>query len=165
MTAVLNGWPQRNEVVKGTVVRIAPFGLFLDIDGREGLVRLPEITHRRCADPSEAADVGDEVVGVVTDVDLEREQVSVSLKRLLPDPLHTFARRAFGRTLPGRVEKTTRVGALIEMEVGGDGGTDDDGIVGLLPGAESAGLQVGDLVDVEVAAIDIEARKVRLRRP
>lgn len=161
--AVLNGWPQRNEVVKGTVVRIAPFGLFLDIDGREGLVRIPEVTHRRIGHPSEAADVGDEVVGVVTDVDLEREQVSVSLKRLLPDPLHTFARRAFGRTLSGRVEKTTRVGALIAMDVGGDGAT-DDGIVGLLPGAESVGVQVGDLVDVVVAAIDIADRRVRLRR-
>ncbi|MDA2809197.1 S1 RNA-binding domain-containing protein [Nocardiopsis sp. RSe5-2] len=164
VTAVLNGWPLRNEVVKGTVVRIVPFGLFLDIDGREGLVRIPEVSHRPIGHPSEAAAVGDEVVGVVTDVDLEREQVSVSLKRLLPDPLHAFARRAIGRTLPGRVDRTTRVGAFVEMDADGDGGTDGDGIVGLLPGAESVDLQVGDLVEVEVASIDIEARRVRLRR-
>ncbi|WP_329787003.1 S1 RNA-binding domain-containing protein [Lentzea sp. DG1S-22] len=80
----------RNMVVEGDVSAILPFGVFVALDGAPGpvaaLVRIPQISWERIDHPGDVLAVGDRVRALVLHVDLEREQVSLSIRALLPEP-------------------------------------------------------------------------------
>jgi len=67
--------------VKGKVVRLQPFGAFVEISpGVEGLVHISELgAGRRINHPKEAVSVGQEVEATVLGVDAERRRLSLSL--------------------------------------------------------------------------------------
>jgi len=67
--------------VKGKVVRLQPFGAFVEIaPGVEGLVHISELgAGRRINHPKEAVSVGQEVEATVLGVDAERRRLSLSL--------------------------------------------------------------------------------------
>lgn len=52
-------------VVKGTVVSVKDYGVFLDLGGVEGMIHISELTHNRSARPSDIVKVGDEIEGKV----------------------------------------------------------------------------------------------------
>ena len=74
------------EVRHGIVRSIVDFGAFVDLGGVDGLVHVSELAHHHVAHPSDVLSVGDELDVYVLDVDQERERVSLSRKRMLPDP-------------------------------------------------------------------------------
>ncbi|MEU2629774.1 S1 RNA-binding domain-containing protein [Kitasatospora sp. NPDC007106] len=145
------------EVRTGVVSSVAPFGVLVDIgDGVEGLVAVPQLSWRHVADVSEVAGVGDEVSVVVLGVDLERGEVSLSLKDLFPDPLQEFARTTLGRRIRARVTATAPIGFFVEVA---------EGVQALVPvsgHAERSGvdLKAGDDVVVEVRAVNLYTRRV-----
>jgi small subunit ribosomal protein S1 len=49
------------DLVKGIVISVKEYGVFLDLNGIEGLIHLTEMSHNRSARPSELFKVGDEV--------------------------------------------------------------------------------------------------------
>lgn len=60
--------------------RIAIFGVtFVDFDGFEGLINLPELSWLRFDYPSEIVSVGQQITVQVLDIDLAGERVSLSL--------------------------------------------------------------------------------------
>jgi small subunit ribosomal protein S1 len=67
--------------VKGKVVRLQPFGAFVEISpGVEGLVHISELgAGRRINHPKEAVSVGQEVEATVLGIDAERRRLSLSL--------------------------------------------------------------------------------------
>ena len=52
---------QTGDICEGIVTRIEPFGLFVDIDGVPGLLRITELSWDRVGHPSEFAAIGDRV--------------------------------------------------------------------------------------------------------
>ncbi|WP_434596359.1 S1 RNA-binding domain-containing protein [Streptomyces sp. A5-4] len=77
---------RRGQVRKGVASRIAPFGVFVELGGAEGLVRIPEVSWDRIGHPGEVVAEGQEVAVVVIDVDMDRELVSLSTKALREKP-------------------------------------------------------------------------------
>ncbi len=73
-------------VVKGTVSNIVPFGVFVNVKGVDGLVHISELCWHRVSHPSEVLQVGQEVDVHILNIDLEQERLSLSVKRLTPDP-------------------------------------------------------------------------------
>lgn len=70
-------------VVKGTVVRLAPFGAFVNLEpGIDGLVHISEITDHFIKKVEEALSVGQEVNVMVLDVNPEAKKISLSIKAL-----------------------------------------------------------------------------------
>ena len=68
---------------KGTVVRMEPFGAFVDVGGIEGLVHISEITaEKRINHPREVLSLGQEVEVVVLDIDNERRRIGLSVKQV-----------------------------------------------------------------------------------
>jgi small subunit ribosomal protein S1 len=67
--------------VKGTVTRLQPFGVFVEIEpGLEGLVHVSELgAGRRVSHPQEAVSSGQEVEATVLGVDPEKRRISLSL--------------------------------------------------------------------------------------
>src|ERR1051325_7825334 len=73
-------------VVKGKVVRLEPYGAFVDIGAeRPGMVHVSELAHGYVKTPSEIVKEGDEVEAKVIDVDRKKKQIKLSMKALEPE--------------------------------------------------------------------------------
>jgi ribosomal protein S1 len=73
-------------VVKGKVVRLEPYGAFVDFGGeRPGLIHVSEMSHGYIKSPNELVKEGDEVEAVVLDVNRKKKQIRLSIKALEPE--------------------------------------------------------------------------------
>ena len=72
---------REGQSVKGKVVRLQPFGAFVEIQpGVEGLVHISELgAGRRVNHPKEVVEVGQEVEATILGIDAERRRISLSL--------------------------------------------------------------------------------------
>jgi len=77
---------QVGQVVKGTVRSIAPFGVFIDLGGIDGLVHKSELSWNKVNNPEAGYKIGEEVEAEVIDINHERGRISLSIRRLQPDP-------------------------------------------------------------------------------
>lgn len=80
-----------NAVVAGTVTRIEPYGVFLDIGtGRDGMVHISELADGYVSSPSDVLSVGDRVEARVINVDRKARKVDLSTKEFIkvntPEP-------------------------------------------------------------------------------
>jgi small subunit ribosomal protein S1 len=74
------------EVRQGTVHHLCDFGAFVDLGGADGLIHNSELRWRKVRHPSEVLRVGDEIEVYILRLDHERKRISLSLKRLQPNP-------------------------------------------------------------------------------
>ena len=73
-------------VVKGKVVRLEPYGAFVDIGAeRPGMVHVSELAHGYVKTPGEVVKEGDEVEAKVLDVNRKKKQIKLSMKALEPE--------------------------------------------------------------------------------
>ncbi|NLN70522.1 MAG: S1 RNA-binding domain-containing protein [Chloroflexi bacterium] len=73
--------------VKGTVIRLETFGVFLEIGAeRPGLIHISELSHSYVRTPSEVVREGDEVEAQVLEVNRRKKQIKLSVKALLEVP-------------------------------------------------------------------------------
>ncbi|MFH1229537.1 MAG: S1 RNA-binding domain-containing protein [Candidatus Aenigmatarchaeota archaeon] len=78
-------WPQRRELVIGTVVRVNPYSVFISLEeykGKEGMVHISEVAGKWVRDIRDFVKVGKKVVATVMNVDLEKQYIALSLKRV-----------------------------------------------------------------------------------
>lgn len=105
---------QPGDIVEGTVVRMMPFGAFVEIEpGLEGLVHISEISETRIAKPHDALKLGQQVEVVVLKVDETEKRMSLSIRQ---------AAEAEGEDyeLPETEgEVTTSLGALLAQKLKG----------------------------------------------
>lgn len=74
-------------VVPGIVTNLTRFGAFVDIGVKQdGLVHVSEIGHKYISDPSEALKLNDQVMVKVTEVDIPRKRIALSIKQTQEPP-------------------------------------------------------------------------------
>jgi len=96
---------KKDMVVKGKVVRIEKFGIFVEIGAqRPGLVHVSEITHGYIKDPSDVIKLDEEVEAKVLSVDRRRKQIKLSLKALEEIPAKPTKKKKKG-SKPTKEEK------------------------------------------------------------
>lgn len=79
---------QREMVVKGKVVRLEPYGAFVDFGAeRPGLVHVSELAHGYVKSAADVLKEGDEIEAKVLDVDRRKRQIRLSIKALQPEPV------------------------------------------------------------------------------
>ncbi|MET9402950.1 S1 RNA-binding domain-containing protein [Kitasatospora sp. NPDC002965] len=157
----------RGQVVTGTVIEIASFGVtFVDIGGFTAMINIPELSWRPIGHPSDVVVVGGQITAEVLGVDLAREQVPLSLKGLQEDPMLQIARQV-GRTVTGEVTKVAPEGLFVRIE------DRADGFQGLVHNAELAqppadrpegAVRVGDELAVMITDVDLARRRITLAR-
>ena len=107
------------DVVDGEIVKITDFGVFVDINGIDGLLPLSEITWRRIQHPSEVLTLGQKLTVRVLTVDRDLQRISLSLKRLQADPWESVNEQfKVGDILNGRISKLLSSGVLAELTPG-----------------------------------------------
>lgn len=147
--------------VKGKISGVVKFGIFVAFDGLEGLVHISEIAWGHVKDPAEYGKIGDEVEVLV--IGIEGEKISLSMKRLTPDPWLEAAKKfKVESVVEGEINKITQFGAFMELS---------DEINGLIHLSEitdepiedaSKVLSVGDKVKAKIIAVDPEEHRIGL---
>jgi small subunit ribosomal protein S1 len=113
---------QVGQRVTGTVRSIAPFGVFVDLGGIDGLVHKSELSWNKVNNPETAHAIGDEVEAEVIDINHERGRISLSIRRLQPDPWQeSVAKYHIGDVITGTVTKLVNFGAFVRVEEGLEG--------------------------------------------
>ena len=73
------------DVVHGKVVRIVPFGAFVELEkGIDGLVHVSQITHAWLENPTKALTIGQEVDAQILAFDPAAKKITLSIKALQP---------------------------------------------------------------------------------
>jgi len=81
-------------VVPGQVTNITRFGAFIDIGVKQdGLVHVSEIAHQYITDPSEFLKLGQKVQVKVTEIDIARKRIALSIKQTSDAPTKTASSR------------------------------------------------------------------------
>ena len=110
--------------VSGCVVSVTDYGIFVELEpGVEGLVHVSEISwSRRVKQPSKVAKPGKDLSAIILSVDPKERRVSLSIKRLKPDPWTGATQRyPVGSIVEGRVRNLAAFGAFVEIEEGLEG--------------------------------------------
>ncbi|MBK8945280.1 MAG: 30S ribosomal protein S1 [Ignavibacteriae bacterium] len=112
----------KGQILEGTVKAITDFGVFVDLGGVDGLIHITDLSWGRINHPSEIVKLDEKIKVVVTDFDMERKRISLSLKQLQPHPWEKIDENyKIGDKVSGRVVSLTDYGAFIEIEKGIEG--------------------------------------------
>lgn len=77
-----------NDIVSGKVVRLVPFGAFVELEGPvDGLVHISQISNERIGKPSDVLSVGQVVEAKIMDINIEAKKISLSIKEVNPIPV------------------------------------------------------------------------------
>jgi len=154
---------QVGQKVTGTVRSIAPFGVFVDLGGIDGLVHKSELSWNKVNNPESDYNVGDEVEAEVIDINHERGRISLSIRRLQPDPWHsTVADFNVGDIIDGTVTKLVNFGAFVRVR---------DGLEGLIHISELSHQRVahpgdvvheGQVLKLKIISLDSERHRLGL---
>jgi len=107
--------------IEGPVTRMMKFGAFVQLaDGVEGLVHVSEISaERHIHHPQDVLRVGQSVKAQVIGLDVEKRQIRLSMKQLVPTGLREYLEEhTVGDAVSGRVIDQTSESAVIELGEG-----------------------------------------------
>lgn len=77
-----------NDIVSGKVVRLVPFGAFVELEGPvDGLVHISQISNERIGKPSDVLSIGQIVEAKIIDINIEAKKISLSIKEVNPIPV------------------------------------------------------------------------------
>jgi ribosomal protein S1 len=154
---------QENQICKGVVRRLTPYGAFVDLGGVDGLLHVTEISWTRIDHPSEALKVGDKIDVIVLRYDREQNRISLGRKQILPDPWEEVRDKfKIGQAVTGTVSRVVPFGAFLKL---------DSGIEAIVPNSELPGgrgakaqdlLKVGDKVEAKVVNVRAAERRLTL---
>jgi ribosomal protein S1 len=156
---------KEGDTLEGTITGIVDFGIFVRLgDGEEaleGLVHISEIAWGRVTDIESLYQPGQTVKVLV--VSTSDNRVSLSMKRLLPDPWQEAAATyTLGDIVKGTVSRVTPFGVFVRLNA------DIDGLVHISeisteritdPGTV---LHIGEAYDFKVISIDPQAHRMGL---
>lgn len=150
------------DTVEGLVTGVIDFGVFVNVDGIEGLIHISEISWERVDDPRDYIKNGDKVEAKIIAIDKDR--LSLSLKQMTEDPWLKEV-KAFnkGDTAEGRITRITPFGAFVQLspsvealvhvsEMSGDEDSVDPEKI----------FKLNEKKEFKVIDIDTESRKIAL---
>jgi small subunit ribosomal protein S1 len=150
--------------VIGVVKNITDFGVFVDLNGMDGLLHITDMSWGRLNHPTELVGIGQRLEVQILEVNREKERVSLGLKQLQNNPWENIeGRYPVGQNVKGKVTKLVAYGAFCEIE---------EGVEGLIHVSElswtkriarpSDVLTVGQEINAVVLGINKDERKISL---
>lgn len=153
--------------VKGVVTNVTDYGCFVMIkQGIEGLVHSSAMdwSHRN-VNPHKYVSMGDEIEVMITDIDVEKHRIALSMKDCQSNPWKDFSEKyAKGDIVQGKIISITDFGVFISL------GPNIDGLIHISDMAwqdvetEMSKFNKGDEIEAKILAIDIERQRITLGR-
>ncbi|HRQ86534.1 MAG TPA: S1 RNA-binding domain-containing protein [Candidatus Saccharibacteria bacterium] len=100
--------------VKGVVTGVVDYGVFVNVEGIEGLVHISEISWERVNNPADYVKVGQTIEAKIIAIDKDR--LSLSMKQLTEDPwMSEVDQFKAGDKVEGTVTRITPFGAFVQI--------------------------------------------------
>lgn len=153
------------EKVKGAINTVTDYGAFVELEkGIEALIHVSDLSWtKRITNPKDALKKGEEIEGVVLNVDEQNRRIALGIKQLVQDPWdEIIARYETGTISEGKITNITNFGIFVELE------KDLEGLlhvseVELEPSKKIEDIyKVGDSIKVKVIHIDGIQKKIAL---
>lgn len=110
------------DIREGIVKNITDFGVFLDLDGIDGLLHITDMTWKRIKHPSEMVHLGQKMEVVILSVDRDKGRVALGLKQKGSNPWDEIEQKyPPGTLIKGKIVNLLPYGAFIEIEPGIEG--------------------------------------------
>ncbi len=110
------------DVREGVVKNITDFGVFLDLDGIDGLLHITDMTWKRIKHPSEMVHLGEKLEVMILSVDKDKGRVALGLKQKDTNPWDLIEQKyPQGTRVRGKIVNLLPYGAFIEIEPGIEG--------------------------------------------
>jgi len=150
----------------GEVVNVMSYGAFVKLEpGIEGLVHISEMSWtKRINHPSEIVSIGDQIEVQVLNINKDKQEISLGMKQVQPNPWDKVAERyPPGTIITGVVRNLTNYGAFIEIEEGIDGLLHVSDMSWVRKVAHpSEVVNKGDKVTCQVLNVDQERKRIAL---
>lgn len=105
------------DILEGEVTGIAPFGLFVNASGLEGLVHLSEISWDKVDNPADFHKIGDKVKVQILGIEDDGRRIAYSIKRLVSDPWDKIIKKyKVGQVVKGKIQKIVDYGAFVRID-------------------------------------------------
>ncbi len=142
---------------------ITSFGAFFEVNGGEldTLTHLQELSYSRINSADEILEVGKKYRLKIIAIDIEKMQISTSIKALSPDPFDNMAEFVVGKDYIGIVKKILDYGIFVELK---------SGLSALCHQSEISYLKkninpktfakVNDKIKIRITDIDLEKRRI-----
>ena len=151
------------DIIKGTAVRFAGFGAFIDVAGIDCLAHISDLSWTGCNSAAEVLEIGKEYEFKVLKCDKETKKVSLGYKQLQPRPWDLVpGKYMVGDVVKGKVVRIVPFGAFVELEKGIDGLVHVSQISHEWLENPTSALKVGEEVEAKIIAIDHEKEKITL---
>lgn len=113
---------KEGDIREGVVKNITDFGVFLDLDGIDGLLHITDMTWKRIKHPSEMVHLGEKLEVVILSIDKDKGRVALGLKQKGMNPWDEIEKRyPPGTRVKGKIVNLLPYGAFIEIEPGIEG--------------------------------------------
>jgi small subunit ribosomal protein S1 len=110
------------DIREGIVKNITDFGVFLDLDGIDGLLHITDMTWKRIKHPSEMVHLGQKLEVMILSIDKDKGRVALGLKQKESNPWDEIERKfPPGTRVKGTIVNLLPYGAFIEIEPGIEG--------------------------------------------
>ncbi len=113
---------KEGDIREGIVKNITDFGVFLDLDGIDGLLHITDMTWKRIKHPSEMVHIGEKLQVMILGVDRDKGRVALGLKQKESNPWDQIEQKyPPGTRVKGKIVNLLPYGAFIEIESGIEG--------------------------------------------
>jgi len=151
-------------VIEGKVRNLTEFGAFVQITEEiDGLIHVSDMSWtKRVKHPGDVLNKGDDLRARITNIDVENQRVSLSIKEFLPNEWDSFVEESqVGDTVTGRVVNVTDFGLFVDIFEGLEGLAH---VSEIESGATSLEDQysVGEWVSARILRIEEDDKKVGL---
>jgi len=146
---------KEGDILEGIVTGLMPFGIFVDLEGVEGLVHISEIAWEKVNHPGSYYKVGETVKVKVLGIDDSSGKLALSIKQLIDNPWEDVQEKyPVGSKIKGTVTRIVPFGAFVKLE---------EGLEGLIHVSETAGpLEEGNPIEAVVTLVDKDNQKLAL---
>jgi small subunit ribosomal protein S1 len=153
-------------IIEGTVTNVVDYGAFVDIGSNvEGLVHISELSWSGNKRPSDVLKKGQTINVRVIGLSDDRDRISLSFKRTLPDPWDDVAQKyQVGQIVKGTVVKDLEFGAIVELEGEISAFIHISQLSNHRINSLKDVLSVGDEIEAEIVEIEAAQKRIKLSR-
>ncbi len=154
---------EEGKVFKGAVKSMTAYGAFVDLGGVDGMVHKTELSWKPIANPAQVLTIGQEIEVFVKSFDAEKKRISLGYKKNEDNPWYIFTGKyAVGDVASVKIVNMMPFGAFAQIVDGVDGLIHISQIAQQKIGKPADVLELGQVVDAKIIAIDEENQKVSL---
>ena len=155
---------EKKEPVNGIIKKITSYGMFVDLDGIDGLVNYNEISYKGPVNPANYYNEGDEVTVIVLSYDKAKQHLSLSIKAALSNPWEEIKDELeVGDTITVTVSNFESYGAFVDL------GNDIEGLLHISEISWNKNIKnpkelltLGEEINVEVIELNVDAKRLRV---